>query len=372
MKWVSKQRWADSADPFLNRFKQQKFKEKGKSFDRMWFYFWEVGMDGSLTSRLNIELPVIGGAMYPCSNPELVAAVSEAGGIGVIQPIALTYAHGYSFRDGLRYLRTLTQKPLGMNVIVEKSVKRYQERMEQWVAIALEEGIRFFVTALGNPRWVVEAVKAYPDGVVFHDVTERQWAEKALEAQVDGLICVNAHAGGHAGRLTPSALLADLQDLAVPLVCAGGVGDATTFEAMLRLGYQGVQMGTRLIATKECSAHADYKEAILKATPEDIVLTERLSGVPVAIIATPAVKKSGIHAGPLAKKLLRHPRTKHWMRTLFALSSIARLKKAARSGSAYGDYFQAGRSVGQVESVDDVASILKPFGERYRAFSAES
>ena len=89
--------------------------------------------------------------MYPCSNPELVAAVSEAGGIGIVQPISLTYVHGHDFREGLRLIRRLTSKPIGMNALIEQSSKAYHERMERWVDIALEEGVRFFVTSLGNP-----------------------------------------------------------------------------------------------------------------------------------------------------------------------------------------------------------------------------
>ena len=90
-----------------------------------------------------IELPIICGAMYPCSNPELVAAASESGGIGIIQPIAMVYAHQHDFREGLQLIKSITDKPIGMNVIVEKSVSAYEERMKKWMDIALEEGIRF-------------------------------------------------------------------------------------------------------------------------------------------------------------------------------------------------------------------------------------
>ena len=96
--------------------------------------------------------------MYPCSNPELVAAVSAAGGIGVVQPLSMIYVYGHDFRAGLKLIRRLTDKPIGMNVLIERSSKLYLDRMSRWVDIALEEGVRFFVTSLGNPRWVVERV----------------------------------------------------------------------------------------------------------------------------------------------------------------------------------------------------------------------
>ena len=141
-------------------------------------------------------MPLVCGAMYPCSNPELVAAVSEAGGIGVVQPISLTYVHGHDFREGLRLIRRLTAKPIGMNALIEQSSKTYRERMERWIEIALEEDVRFFVTSLGNPRWVVDRVKPV-GGVVYHDVTERKWAEKGRDGGVSGLVAVNDRAGWH-------------------------------------------------------------------------------------------------------------------------------------------------------------------------------
>ncbi len=301
------------------------------------------------------------GAMYPCSNPELVAAVSQAGGLGVVQPISIIYAHGYDLREGLRKIKALTSKPSGFNAIVEQSSKAYEDRMRKWVDIALDEGVRFFVTALGNPRWVVEAVHAR-DGVVYHDVTERKWAERALQGGVDGLICVNARAGGHAGGRTPEALIRELGDLGVPLVCAGGVGDEAAFVDMLELGYGGVQLGTRFIATHECSAHQNYKQAIVDAEADDIVLTERLSGVPVAVIQTEYVRAVGTKAGPLAKRLLAHPKGKHWVRTAYSLLSMWQLRRTSRSGGkARGDYFQAGRSVAGIHGVESAAAIVGRF-----------
>src|SRR3954469_5429148 len=235
-----------------------------------------------LTKQAGIRLPVIGGAMYPCSNPELVAAVSKAGGIGIVQPVSMTYVFGHDYREGLRYIRQMTDCPIGVNALIERSSKRYHERVIRWVEIALEEGVRFFVTSLGNPAWVVEKVHAV-GGFVYHDVTERKWAEKAVAGGVDGLIAVNSVAGGHAGGLPPDRLLDEVRGFGLPVICAGGVGDAQTFRRMMDLGYDGVQMGTRCIATTECLAHAEYKQAIVDARPENNVLTERLTGIPVAV-----------------------------------------------------------------------------------------
>ena len=116
--------------------------------------------ENKFTRLLAIESPIICGAMYPCSNPELVAAASEAGGIGIVQPISLTYVYGYDYRAGLQYIRSLTNKPIGVNMLVEGSSGTYRKRLEEWMEISLEEGVRFFVTALGNPRWVVRQSQA--------------------------------------------------------------------------------------------------------------------------------------------------------------------------------------------------------------------
>jgi nitronate monooxygenase len=298
--------------------------------------------------------------MYPCSNPELVAAVSDAGGIGIVQPISLTYVHGHEFREGLRLIRRLTPRPFGMNALIEASSRRYHERMVEWVSIALEEGVRFFITSLGNPRWVCERVHA-AGGRVYHDVTERKWGQKGLDAGVDGLIAVNRRAGGHAGPRSAEALLEELGGLGLPLVCAGGVGDAPDFVAALRLGYAGVQMGTRFIATPECRASAAYKQAIVAADADDIVLSERITGVPVAVINTPFIRRMGLRAGPLARWMLRGHRTKHWMRTLYALKSIWQLKRSSLDETGAKDYWQAGKSVEGIHALEPAGAIVQRF-----------
>ncbi len=319
-------------------------------------------LETALTRHAGVAWPIIGGAMYPCSNPELVAAVSAAGGIGIVQPLTLVYVHGLDLRAGFRRIRELTDRPIGMNVLTEQSSKRYLERMRGWLDVALEEGVRFFVTSLGNPRWIVESARPV-GGVVYHDVTERRWAEKARDAGVDGLIAVNRRAGGHAGSRSAASLLDEVGDLDLPVVCAGGVGGADDFVAALRMGYQGVQLGTRLIATPECDAPPEYKQAILDASEEDIVLTERITGVPVAVIRTPWVEETGTHAGPLARRLLNYPRTKHLMRALYSLRALVRLKRSVRRGMSHRDFYQAGKSVAAIDTVEPVAEIVRRFVE---------
>jgi nitronate monooxygenase len=313
-------------------------------------------------SHAGVSVPLIGGPMYPCSNPELVGAISAAGALGVLQPIALTYVHGHEYREGIRLIRRLAgDRPIGMNALIEASSRAYQTRMERWVDAALEEGVRFILTSLGNPRWVVERAHA-AGAVVYHDATERKWGDKALQAGVDGLIAVNALAGGHAGGKGPEALLDELAPLGLPVVCAGGVGDPTTFAKMLNLGYAAVQCGTRFIATTECSASSAYKEAILHASPADVVLTDRLTGVPVAVLNTPWVQGLGLRSGPVARWLLKHPRTKKWMRSFYAVRAVMRLKRSLHH-DAPKDYWQAGKSVAGIEAIRPAGEVVRDFAQ---------
>lgn len=314
------------------------------------------------TQQAKIELPIICGAMYPCSNPELVAAASEAGGIGIVQPLSLTYVNGYDFREGLRYIRSLTSKPYGVNIIVEQSSKTYERKMNGMLDIALEEGCRFFITALGNPSWVVKKVKPH-GGIVYHDVVNRKWALKGLENGVDGFICVNNRAGGHAGQLSMEELYSSLKDLGLPLIAAGGIGDENDFAAAMKLGYDGVQLGTRFIATEECRESARYKQAILNAQEKDIVLTERVTGIPLSVINTPYVQKIGTKAGPLARWLLQNRYTKKFMRFWYGLIALRDFKKISLDQGSSKNYWQAGKSCAHIHKIEPVAAIMKRFSK---------
>ncbi len=312
-----------------------------------------------LTRDAHIQIPLICGAMYPCSNPELVAAVSAAGAIGIVQPVSLTYVHGHEFRAGLRMIRALTSKPIGMNALIEKTSRAYHERMMAWVDIALEEGVRFFVTSLGNPRWVVDRVAPH-GGIVYHDVTEARWAAKARDGGVNGMIAVNNQAGGHAGPRDPRTLLDELTPFGLPVVCAGGVGTPEEFAGVIRLGYAGAQLGTRFIATVECRASDAYKAELVRAGAADVVLSERLTGIPVSVLNTPHVRRIGLKAGPLERFLLRQKRTRHWMRTIYALRSLHRLKHDSLKEST-SDYWQAGKSVEGVTAIEPAGEIVRRF-----------
>lgn len=321
---------------------------------------------GTLQRATGARVPLICGPMYPCSNPELVGAVSAAGGLGVVQPVTLTYVEGLDFREGLiKTMRLANGQPIGMNCLIEGSNRRYRRQMEAWIEIALDEGVRVFITSLGKPDWVVRRAHA-AGAVVFHDATERHWALKARDAGVDGLIAVNRRAGGHPGPLSPQQALAELGDLGLPVVCAGGVSRPEEFVEALEMGYVGVQMGTRFIATTECHASEAYKQALIEATPEQIVWTERLTGVPVAVLDTPFVRAVGRSVGPVMRELLRHRRTRHWARAALSLTSLHRLRRSSIRGGR-DDYWQAGHSVAGIGAIEPAGDLVRAFEGAWRA-----
>ncbi len=321
---------------------------------------FETPLSHAFGYQAGISIPIICGPMYPCSNPELVAAVSESGALGIVQPISLSYVHGYDFREGLRYIRSLTNRPIGMNALIEQSSKRYHQRMVQWLEIALEEGVRFFITSLGKPNWVVKRVHAM-GGVVYHDATEKKWAQKAVDANVDGLIAVNNRAGGHAGSHSMQTMREDLKSFGLPLICAGGISTPEDYLHALELGYAGVQMGTRFIATTECNAPQPYKQAIVNANETDIVLSERVSGTPVSLINTPYIKRLGLNTNRFEKWLLRGKKTKYLLRTIFMLKSLWKLKRAVLDKTGHLDYWQAGKSVAGIRAIEPVNTIIERF-----------
>ena len=321
-----------------------------------------MSYQNKFTEEAGIEYPIICGAMFPCSNPELVAAASEGGGIAIIQPASLTYVHDWDFREGVRYIRSLTDKPIGFNALIEKGSKKYFDRMSQWIDIALEEGIRFFVTSLGKPDWVCERVHA-KGGVVYHDVTNRRHALKGIECGIDGLICVNNRAGGHLGDKSAAELYDELSDLGIPLICAGGVGSEKELAEVLAIGYDGVQMGTRFIATTECTSPQDYKDAIVEAKEDDIVWTNRLTGVPISVIRSKHFKQNNSW---LMRRLLTG-RFRHTARLFLNIISFSKLRSLSRkkggSAAKKKQYFSAGKSVETVDNIESATVIMRRLGE---------
>ena len=285
--------------------------------------------------------------------------------MAIVQPVSLTVVHGFDKPDlnqglieGIRYIRSQTDRQIGFNALIEKGNDKYLQRMSQWIDIALDEGIRFFVTSLGKPDWVCERVHA-KGGFVYHDVTTRYHAEKGVECGVDGLICVNNRAGGHLGTDSMEKMYEDLSDLGLPLVCAGGVGSEQELKQALRIGYDGVQMGTRFIATTECTMPEGYKVAIVDSGEDDIDWTVKLTGIPVSVIKTPGYKRDN----PWIIRRLLSGRWKHRTRWILNILSFRRWRRMSNGSKSSKDIWSAGKSVETIHSVESATTIMRRLGE---------
>ncbi len=225
-----------------------------------------------------IPYPIIGAPMFLVSNVDMVVAVSEAGGIGTFP--ALNFRPIEAYIEALKQIKSRTRRPVGVNVIVNKSNLRQNEDLKH----ALDAGVEFFITSLGNPKTVID--DAHKNGAkVFCDVTNLAHAKKVQDLGADGVIAVASGAGGHAGPISPFVLVPWLKkELDIPIVLAGGVAGGEGIAAALALGACAVSVGTRFIASHEAHADDSYKQAILRSTPEDIVMTAKISGTPASVI----------------------------------------------------------------------------------------
>ena len=305
------------------------------------------------------KTPVVCGPMYPGSNPELVAAVSEAGGLGVVQPVALTSLYGHDFREGLQLIKQLTDRPFGVNfTIFGGANKKYHEQMQEWMQISIEEGVKFFLTSLGKPDAVVKAAKEHGI-VVYHDVPNKKVAMAMRDSGVDGLNCINWRGGGQTGIQAAEQFMEELHDIKIPLICAGGIGNADDFKQALELGYAGVQLGTRFLATNECMITDSYKQAIVDSSEQDIVWTNKIAGNNSSVIKTDDIMKGGLRTGPVINYMLRKPSLKKYARMWLMSKGIRNYSKTAFSDDV--KFWQAGKGLGNIKSVESVADVLQEF-----------
>ena len=310
-------------------------------------------------SDTGAKKPVVCGPMYPGSNPELVAAVSDSGGFGVVQPVALTSLYGHDFREGLQLIKQLTDKPFGVNfTIFGGANKKYHEQMKEWMEISIEEGIKFFLTSLGKPDSVVKTAKEH--GIkVYHDVPNKKVALAMRDSGVDGLNCINWRGGGQTGIQAAEQFMEELHDIDIPLICAGGIGNAKDFKQALKLGYAGVQLGTRFLATNECMITDSYKQAIVDSSEDDIVWTNKIAGNNSSVIKTDDIMKGGLQTGPVINYMLRKPSLKKYARMWLMSKGIRNYSKTAFSDDV--KFWQAGKGLGNITSVESVADVMKKF-----------
>lgn len=230
----------------------------------------------AVSQMLGIDLPIIGAPMFLVSYPDLVCAVSNAGGIGTMP--ALNYRSVEELRAGLSEIRSRTNKPIGINLILHK------EHNPNWMRqfeVCLEFKVELLITSLGSPRSIVKEAKSV-GAKVFCDVTTLKHANIVAKCGADALIAVAQGAGGHAGAISPFALIPYLKKEIpeLPVVASGAISTGRQMAAALALGADAVYIGTRLIATPEANAYDEYKQMLIDSAPEEIVYSPKISGIP--------------------------------------------------------------------------------------------
>lgn len=303
-----------------------------------------------------LTLPVIAAPMFIVSGPELVIEECKAGVIGAFP--ALNARPKEALDEWLTQIeselaaatRANPQRkvaPYAVNQIVHAS----NDRLEHDLEVCVKHKVPIIITSLRAPDDVVKHVHAY-GGYVFHDVISVKHAERALAAGVDGLILVCAGAGGHAGTLSPFALVPEVRRFFKgPIILSGAIANGASILGALAIGADFAYIGTRFIASREARAPEEYKEAILESNAQDIVYTPYFSGVHGNYL-----KKSIVRAGldpdnlPLADKTTMN----------FGSNGGSKAK-------AWKDIWGAGQGVGQIDSVLPAGEIVAQLEKEYRA-----
>lgn len=229
----------------------------------------------SITKLLNIQYPIFQGAMAQIARHQLAAAVSEAGGLGIIASGGMT---GDQLREEIKALKEKTDKPFAVNIML------MMHNIQEIVEVIIDEKVPVVTTGAGTPKYIMPYLKEA--GIkVIPVVASVKHAQKMEELGVDAIIAEGTEAGGHIGNTTTMALIPQIVDaVSIPVIAAGGIADGRGMAAAYTLGASGVQLGTVFLAVEECPIPDSYKQAILNATDTDTVVTGRKAGAPVRCI----------------------------------------------------------------------------------------
>ncbi|QZY57099.1 enoyl-[acyl-carrier-protein] reductase FabK [Crassaminicella profunda] len=239
-------------------------------------------MNSKLCKILNIKYPIIQGAMAWISTAELAAAVSNAGGLGII---AGGNAPAEIIKKEIDKIKQLTDKPYAINVML------LSPYVDEIMDLVISEKVPVITTGAGNPGKYMKDLKE-ANTKVIPVVPSVALAKRVEKAGADAVIVEGTEAGGHIGELTTMALVPQVVDAVnIPVIAAGGIADGRGMMAAFCLGAEGVQVGTRFVCSEECTVHEKYKEKILKAKDRDTVVTGRNTGHPVRIIKNKLAKE---------------------------------------------------------------------------------
>ncbi len=239
-------------------------------------------MKTKITELLGIEYPIIQGGMAWVAEHNLAAAVSNAGGLGLIGAAS---APAEVVREEIRKCKALTDKPFGVNVML------LNPNADEVADVIVEEGVKVVTTGAGNPakymeKWKAAGVKVIPV------VASVAMAKLMQRAGADAVVAEGMESGGHIGSITTMTLVPQVVDAVdIPVIAAGGIADGRGFAAAKMLGAEGVQMGTRFVVAKESIVHKNYKEQVIKAKDIDSVVTGSSTGHPVRSIRNKMTKE---------------------------------------------------------------------------------
>jgi nitronate monooxygenase len=319
-----------------------------------------MNFNNKLNSLLQIEFPIIMAPMFLVSNLEMLKAGMRAGIMATFP--TLNYRKEGELESILDELNAYHKQYLngsyGVNIIVQKS----NPLAEKQLKICIAKKVPFFITSLGNPKDVIEQAHSY-GGKVFCDVTNNVHAKKCYDEKCDGFIAVGQGAGGHAGPHPLQVLIPSLVNHFpnTLVVAAGGITSGAALLSLQILGASGVSIGTRFIASKEAAVSDEYKNAIVKAGMDDIVMTTKLSGTPSSIIDTPSVKKMGYTQSWIEKFLSNNKRTKKWFKMLVQLRGMKKLEASILPNN-YQKLWSAGKSselISDIRSCEEIISQIK-------------
>lgn len=287
---------------------------------------------------LGIEYPVIQGGMAWVADASLAAAVSNAGGLGLISSIN---AGTEAVRNEIRKCRELTDKPFGVNIMLQAP------NADEIASLVVEEGVKIVTTGAGSPVRFMEAWKAA--GIkVIPVVASVALALKMQRAGADAIVAEGAESGGHVGELHTMPLVPQIVDAVdIPVIAAGGICDGRGAAAAFMLGAEAVQVGTRFLVARECNVHPRYKENILKATDISTTVTGKSLGHPVRSLKTPFSREFA--------KMESDPQTRPEDILSFGTGS---LRKAVQEGDENGSYM-AGECAGLVREEQSAREIVE-------------
>jgi len=295
-------------------------------------------VDNTLCQLLNIKYPIIQGGMAWVATAELAAAVSNAGGLGVI---GAGHMPPEALRSEIHKAKSLTDKPYGVNIMLMSPFVR------EVMQVVVEEKVPVITTGAGNPGEYIPALQAIGTKVV-PVVASVALAKRLERIGVDALIAEGMESGGHIGEVTTMALVPQVADaVKIPVIAAGGIGDARGVVAALALGATGVQIGTRFVASTECTAHANYKEAVLRAKERSTIVSGSSTGHPVRVIAN-----------KLTREFEQMERNGATMEELDQLGA-GKLRAAVRDGDIVHGSVMIGQVAGMVTSIQPVAQIIE-------------